>query len=310
MLAVAQEQLVNPPEFLEKVTRCYEQRLANQEKLYFKDGRIFDRYGSAITGEDGTYYGYVWFFMNITEQENLARQKDDFLGIASHELKTPVTSIKAYTQVLKGRFQKAEDHQSAQMLHKMDTQLNKLTGLISDLLDVTKIEQGKLQLRQEFFNLEELVYEIVEEIQRTTEKHHIITQLDELPTAYGDRERIGQVIINFLTNAIKYAPQAYEVIVRTEMDYDTEQIVLCVKDFGLGLLPEDQARVFDRFYRASGHGSETYPGLGLGLYISAEIIARHQGRIWVKSEPGKGSSFFLRFAYPKITKSGRTLFLR
>lgn len=291
-LNIGRQQLLNPEDFVERAKEVYKTHSKNNEKLYFKDGRIFERFGSPIVGEGGEDYGYVWYFLDITERENLARQKDDFMGIASHELKTPVTSIKAYTQVLQSRFTKANDAQSAEMLGKMDAQLNKLTSLITDLLDVTKIEQGKLQFKKERFDFNQLLNEVTEEIQRTATKHQVVLELDRTVVITGDRDRIGQVIINFLTNAIKYSPQKDQVVVRTRI-YQGE-LVLSVQDFGLGLSKEDQKRVFERFYRVGESGHETYPGLGLGLYISAEIIQRHKGKIWAESEKGEGSTFYFK----------------
>lgn len=289
-LNAGREQLINPEGFVEKAKEVYKTHSKNNEKLYFKDGRIFERFGSPIIGEGGVNYGYVWYFLDITERENLAKQKDDFMGIASHELKTPVTSIKAYTQVLQSRFTKANDAQSAEMLGKMDAQLNKLTSLITDLLDVTKIEQGKLLFKKERFDFNQLLNEVTEEIQRTATKHQVLLELDRTVIVRGDRDRIGQVITNFLTNAIKYSPKRDQVVVRTRVDQD--ELVLSVQDFGLGLSKEDQKRVFERFYRVGESGHETYPGLGLGLYISAEIIQRHNGKIWTESEKGNGSTFY------------------
>ncbi|GAB62129.1 two-component sensor kinase [Candidatus Jettenia caeni] len=223
------------------------------------------------------------------ERRWLERQKDEFIGIASHELKTPVTSIKAYTQILQHRFQKAGDMKSAGMVGKMDAQIDKLTSLIGDLLDVTKIEGGKLQYHEGLFDFNELIGEIVEEMQRTTAKHTLVQQLAKAKTIAGDRDRIGQVVTNFLSNAIKYSPHADTIIIKTKTN--KERVTLCVQDFGCGISKEDQEKVFERFYRIIGSDQKTYPGLGLGLYIAAEIIKRHNGKIWVESEKGKGSTF-------------------
>ncbi len=224
---------------------------------------------------------------DITIRKHLESQKDDFMGIVSHELKTPVTSIKAFTQVLQNRFAKAGDEKSTMLLGKMDAQINKLTSLIEDLLDVTKIEGGNLQFNEEYFSFDELVSEVVEEIQRTTNKHIIEKVGTTKKTVCGDKDRVGQVIINMLTNAIKYSPHSDKIIVKASVD--TGNVTLCVQDFGVGIPKERQQQVFERFYRVSGN--ETIPGIGLGLYISAEIIKRQNGKIWVESEQGKGSTF-------------------
>jgi PAS domain S-box-containing protein len=224
---------------------------------------------------------------DITTRKQLESQKDDFIGIVSHELKTPVTSIKAFTQVLQNRFTRAGDEKSAVLLRKMDAQINKLTSLISDLLDVTKIEGGQLQFNEAFFSFDQLVDDVVEEIQRSANKHTLEKQGATKKTVYGDKDRIEQVIINFLTNAIKYSPHTGTIIVKSFSEND--HVTLCVQDFGAGIPKESHRQVFERFYRVSGN--ETIPGIGLGLYISAEIIRRQGGTIWVESEPGQGSTF-------------------
>jgi PAS domain S-box-containing protein len=231
-----------------------------------------------------------WFGTNtdIDEQKKLDAQKDEFMGIVSHELKTPVTSIKAFTQVLQHRFAQAGDEKSALLLGKMDAQLNKLTSLIGDLLDVTKIEGGKLQFNQDFFSFDGLVDEVIEEIQRTTNKHTIEKHGAVARTIYGDKDRIEQVITNFLTNAIKYSPHADRIIVKSCFEQD--HVIFCVQDFGVGIPMERQQQVFERFYRVSGN--DTIPGIGLGLYISSEIIKRQGGTIGVESEQGQGSTFY------------------
>ena len=271
-----------------------------------------------LRGKDGTYRWFLsraipirddsgkvmrWFGTNtdVTEQRRLEQQKDDFISIAGHELKTPVTSAKAYTQLLALRFQKAGDARSAELLGKMDGQLNKLTKLIADLLDETKIEGGKLQLQLSTFDYGALVTEVVEEVQRTAMRHTLVCELAPSITITGDRERIGQVLTNLLTNAVKYSPRADRVVVRTAPGEG--EIITSVCDFGIGIATEKQDKVFDRFFRIEGKEHETYPGLGLGLYICAEIVRRHHGRIWVESEEGQGSTF--AFALPLEPPAGR-----
>lgn len=239
----------------------------------------------------------VGFVLDITQRKMLEKQKDEFISIASHELRTPVTSIKAYTQVMQKMFRKKGDDNSASLLGKMDVQIDKLTSLIGDLLDVSKIEAGKLQFREESFDFNELVNEIVEDVQRTANHHTILTELSKSKMVYGDRDRIGQVIINFLTNAIKYSPQADTVIVKTFLEQNT--ITFCVQDFGTGIPNDNLEKVFERFYRVEGKKEATYSGLGLGLFIASEIIRRQDGKIWVESEVGKGSTFYFSLPIQK-----------
>jgi PAS domain S-box-containing protein len=243
---------------------------------------------------EGTFAGYIGAVTDITEQKALQQQKDDFIGIASHELKTPVTSIKAYAQVLEKMLEKKGEAREAGMIRKMDGQLNRLTSLIGDLLDVTKINSGKLKFNNHHFDFNAHVKDLIEDLQRTTDNHTLIEQLTPTGIVFGDKERIGQVVTNLITNAIKYSPQADKVIITSALTDD--EVVLSVQDFGIGIAEQNLCRVFEQFYRVSGDIQHTFPGLGLGLYISAEIIKREGGRIWVNSKEGEGSTFY--FALP------------
>lgn len=242
-----------------------------------------------IRNYNGEIISWAGTLTDIHEQKELQQQKDDFLGIASHELKTPVTSIKAYTQVLEAMLRKAGDIQKADMVSKMDGQVNRLTNLIGNLLDVTKIQTGKLQFSHEYFHFNDMVTEIIEELQRTTENHVIVREFADTGCVFSDKYRIGQVITNFITNAIKYSPGSNKIIVYTRKQDD--KVRLCVQDFGIGIPRDKKDKVFEQFYRVSGDVQFTFSGLGLGLYIAAEIIRREKGEIWANSVEGKGSTF-------------------
>lgn len=224
------------------------------------------------------------------ETLELMNRKDDFLSIASHELKTPVTSLKAYTQLLQMDAIENADKRRESMLSKMDSQIDKLTSLITDLLDTSKMQNGKLIYNKTFFQLNELIKEIVDETQVTNVSHKIIIEKNIPVQLYADRERISQVLSNLLSNAIKYCPDCKEIIVRLEKKGETA--ICSVKDFGNGINKAQQNKIFERFYRVTGNNLHTYPGLGLGLFIAKEIIERHNGKIWFESEEGKGSTFY------------------
>ncbi|WP_207535642.1 PAS domain-containing sensor histidine kinase [Desertivirga arenae] len=247
------------------------------------------RTGNPHYDSKGEFIGYIGACVDITELKQLQEQKDQFLGIASHELKTPVTSIKAYTQVLESMLRDSGDTKKADMVKKMDAQVNRLINLIGDLLDVTKIQTGKLQFNDRYFDFNEMVKELVEDVGRTSKKHSIITHLEETGEVYADRERIGQVVTNLITNAIKYSPNADRIEVYTRIE--NNNVRLCVQDFGIGIPREKKDKVFEQFYRVSGDEQHTFPGLGLGLYISSEIVKREGGKIWVTSMEGRGSTF-------------------
>jgi PAS domain S-box-containing protein len=218
-------------------------------------------------------------FRNVHERVLLEKQKEDFVGIATHELKTPVTSIKAYTQLMLSRFRKEGNDRSTAIVEKMDIQVNRLTNLINDLLDVTKIQSGSLPIKNSPYDFTEMLKETVEDLQHTTDRHAIKLQVSEDVRMVGDRDRVSQVISNLISNAIKYSPNADEILVSVEVKGD--RVELCVKDKGIGIGRDAQQKLFEKFYRVSGPDHQTFPGLGLGLYISSEIIKRQGGRIWV-----------------------------
>ncbi len=242
-----------------------------------------------VKNESGIIQEIILIHEDITVRKELERQKDDFIGIASHELKTPVTSLKVFGQVLRNRFVKEGNGGAALQLEKMDAQINRLTSLISDLLDVTKIESGKILFNDEVFDFDILIKEIVEQMQLTSEKHKILLKGSTATQIRGDKDRIGQVLINLLSNAIKYSPQSDKVVVKIKSS--NNNVVVCVQDFGIGIPKAKQERIFERFFRQTGAKEDTFPGLGLGLFISKEIVTRQKGQIWVKSVKNKGALF-------------------
>ena len=237
-------------------------------------------------------------FEDVTERRELEWHKDAFLAIASHELKTPVTSLKVYAELLRRTFTKAGDEKAAHMLATMEGQANKLAQLISHLLDTTQLQARTLPLQATPFDVTALVSALVENIQRTEEKHHIRVE-GTIPEPFtGDPERISQVLTNLLSNAIKYSPEAELVLVRLRADPDA--VILSVQDFGMGIPVDKQAFLFERFYRVSDPKHMAIPGWGLGLYISAEIVKQHGGQLWVESREGEGSTFSARF--PRVLR--------
>lgn len=229
------------------------------------------------------------------QEQSAVRLRNEFISVASHELKTPVTSLKMYTQVLERMCEKQGERDFHKYFEKIDYQISKLTVLINDLLNISKLQQGKLQLTKEPFDLNELVKDIVEEIQLTTDKHRIQITGRLNKNVFADRYRMYQVFTNLLTNAIKYSPKANKIIVR--LTPAEKAAVVSVQDFGIGIDKDQQEKIFDQFYRVTSSDAITYPGLGMGLYISKEIINRHGGEISVKSVKGKGSQFIFTLPY-------------
>lgn len=252
--------------------------------------RIYDYILVPVLDAKGDVTAVAGTTRDITSIAKLSEQKDEFLAIASHELKTPLTSIKAYGQVLQNIFEKRNDPEAMMLLNRMDNQINKLTGLISDLLDVTRIQSGKLLFNDELFDLSLLTSDILYGLQLTTTKHTIQKDIPDKLLFYGDMERIGQVITNLVTNAIKYSPAGGEVKVSLQQKGD--ELLLSVQDFGIGIPEGMQTKVFEQFYRANNY-RQAISGMGIGLYISAEIVQRSGGNIWVDSNEGSGSTFYV-----------------
>nr|WP_294794633.1 PAS domain S-box protein [uncultured Mucilaginibacter sp.] len=218
----------------------------------------------------------------------LNAKKDEFIGMASHELKTPLTSINGYLQILERSF--SEENRSKAILKKALQQVGKLTVLISDLLDVSKIQTGKLPFSYTDFDIVEVLKDVTEMLQQNNTSHNIMLNgVGEPIILHADQQRLEQVVINLVTNAIKYSPKANEVIITVRRFNNNVQI--SVQDFGIGISKDQHERIFSRFYRVENLASHM-SGLGIGLYITHEIVTRHKGKIWVESEIDKGSTFY------------------
>ncbi|MEC5156914.1 hybrid sensor histidine kinase/response regulator [Chryseobacterium sp. MP_3.2] len=227
----------------------------------------------------------------IEFRKEAERKKDEFISIASHELKTPMTSIKGYIQLLERSLDKNDIITVKKRLHKVQNQIEKLNLLIADLLDISKIESGKLKLNKKYFSLEVLVDHIVEVMHNSTPHVKILKKNFTDFEVLGDEIRIEQVIVNFITNALKYAPDQEEIHLTSELRGD--QLYFSVRDFGIGMSKEHQQKVFEKFYRIE-ETSERFQGLGIGLYICQEIIDRHNGTIGATSSPDEGSEFYFQ----------------
>lgn len=230
--------------------------------------------------------------------------RDEFMSLASHELKTPVTSLKMYTQVLRRQAERREEAEMTERFMKMERQIDKLTGLINDLLNVARIEGGRLDYRDESFDLNAVVREAVDAVQPTTEKHTIVIEGAIDAPIWGDSERIEQVVTNLLTNAVKYSPQGERVIVRLARECGSA--IISVQDFGIGIDAGHLERIFDQFYRVSDPSEKTFPGLGLGLYIASEIVKRHGGTLRVQSAKDVGATFTVALPLARAGRAGTT----
>lgn len=247
--------------------------------------------------ENGKIKNWVGTFTDIDDQKRVEKEKDEFLSIASHELKTPLTSIKAYVQLLERKLKIEKSSPEANYLAKVQDQIDKLNNLITDLLDVSKIENGKLKMNLQPNNLEHIIHNAVETIIQTHGENTVnIERHGQKPDFLMpfDSIRVEQVLINFLTNAIKYSPKNNRVIVTTSVD--DHDVKISVTDFGIGIPEYKQASVFDKFYRVE-ESSLQFQGMGIGLYICAEIIVQHGGTIGLSSIIDEGSTFY--FTLPR-----------
>jgi PAS domain S-box-containing protein len=235
-----------------------------------------------------------------TEARRAVALRDDFISVASHELRTPVTSLKVYVEVLRRRAEAQGDEPIVRSLDRMTAQIDRLAGLIGDMLAVAKIEAGKLALARERVDLRAVADEVIEAIQPTAPGHRIEVDGTVTKLVAGDMDRLAQVLTNLLTNAVKYSPQADRVVVR--LADGPHGAVVEVEDFGIGMDKEHLSRVFDRFYRVSSPDEKTFPGLGIGLTIAHEIVQRHGGTMRVKSMKGRGSVF--RVTLPYLENNG------
>lgn len=232
----------------------------------------------------------------ISERKELEGRKDDFISMASHELKTPVTSLKLYAQLLGKEFGKSKSNKKIiTLLSKFIFQIDKLDLLVSDLLDLSKINLNKFETRKELFDLNSLVKEVIKTTQPDLKDHKVQVLGKVKKEVLADRNRIGQVLTNLLTNAAKYSPNDKRI--KIALKENEKIIAVSVRDFGIGINKEQQNKIFERFYRVRESFQTTFPGLGIGLYISSVIIKSHEGSIFVKSKPNFGSTF--TFTLPK-----------
>ncbi|GAC1357017.1 MAG: hypothetical protein NVS2B12_14560 [Ktedonobacteraceae bacterium] len=233
--------------------------------------------------------GIITTYRDITERMELEQRKEEFVRVAGHELRTPITSLKGHTQVLKMMLEGQNMAEPVEYLSIMEKQIDRLTRLINDLLDVTKIRAGIMDYKDTLFEVDTFVRNVVTLLQHISAQHIINVIGQAHTTLFADRDRLAQVLINLIMNAIKYSPDGLPIDVRIVPAND--HIVIQVCDYGKGIPTQYQQQIFERFYRVPGSDSESLPGLGIGLYISKEIVTRHRGKIWVECQPGQGATF-------------------
>jgi signal transduction histidine kinase len=225
---------------------------------------------------------------DITEKREQDLRKDDFLTIASHELRTPLTTIKGLSQILVRLSSEYKDPTYISTLDKITTYIERLNGLIATLLDTSKIQSGNIELHMEPLEIDKTIQDAIENMRSAVPESNIQYSGFTDCMVIGDELQVIQVVNNLLSNAIKYSPNSKNVEVN--IDKVANFVKICVRDYGIGINYEDKLKIFERFFRVRGI-QKKFPGLGIGLYISHQIIINHGGTLWVESELGEGSTF-------------------
>jgi two-component system CheB/CheR fusion protein len=264
----------------------------------FHDGKLrWIRANGNLTHDlDGKPAYFTGLMLDVTVHKQDDIRKTDFIAMASHELKTPLTTLQAYVQLLASKANKAGDIFAVGALEKANIQVKKMSTLINGFLSASSFEAGKIYLNEQSFEMNTLLREIVEDIMLITKSHYIVVTSDCNIAVHADRDKIGQVITNFLSNAIKYSSKGKNITVSCREIKGVVEV--SITDEGLGIALQDHAKLFDRYYRIESEQTQNISGFGLGLYLSAEIIQRHKGKVWVESEMDKGSTFY--FSLPLV----------
>jgi two-component system sensor histidine kinase VicK len=233
---------------------------------------------------------FIGSVLDINEQKKDEQRKNDFIGMVSHELKTPLTSLTGVLQLADRRLKSNDDTFLASAMEKANVQVKRMSNMINSFLNVSRLESAKLLIDKHEFDLQKLIEEIVKETRLTVSSHTIIFQKLHSIMVHADRDKVNSVLTNLISNAVKYSPEGKTIEIGILVTEDSVHI--SIKDEGIGLSPEDIDKVFDRYFRVENKHTNLISGFGIGLYLSAEIIHRHNGKIWVESESGKGSTFY------------------
>ncbi len=264
---------------------------------------------SVIQRESGFISGLVCVLTDVTEQQKIDRERRNFVSNVSHELRTPLTSIKSYTEALvDGAWENKEI--APGFLKVIETETDRMMRMITDLLNLSRMDQNRLGLEKEFINMNELVVHIVSRFEMVLQSepyreknYRILTDITQRDLWVElDQDKITQVLDNIINNAIKYSPDGGRIIVRL-METHTD-IIVSVSDEGLGIARKDIPHLFDRFYRVDKARSRAMGGSGLGLAIAQEVVQLHGGKIWVNSIENKGSTFFVSLPYIPFEEDG------
>jgi PAS domain S-box-containing protein len=294
-------QMMHPDEiatFQTQLTEAAMKGVPLESEMRFKDINGNYRWhlniASPILNADGEITMWVGSTTDIQRIKEEDQRKNDFIGMVSHELKTPITSLNAYLQMLQAKAKKADDTFTLGALDQSVKQVKRMTAMINGFLNVSRLESGKINIDKQRFDMAELVKEAEAETIPMYSSHKIIFAPVAETFVNADRDKIGQVISNLVSNAIKYSKP--DSVVYVACVTINGRAVVSVTDEGIGIKKEEIPRLFELYYRVEANNH--IAGFGIGLYLSAEIIERHNGQIWAESEPGKGSTFL--FSLPVV----------
>jgi GAF domain-containing protein/nitrogen-specific signal transduction histidine kinase len=275
----------------------YQQGDTYAEQIDLENGRIILVHLAPVIFQND-FLGTVSIFRDITHEVEVDRLKSEFVATVSHELRTPMTSIRGYTDVLLMGAAGALNENQAHFLHIVKNNTERLNILVNDLLDVSRIESGRVTLSPQALDMREVAEDVISDVLRRSQEENkpMALSLDapkKLPRVYGDMERIRQVLGNLMDNAYHYTPENGTIAIRMQALNGGDEVQVDVNDNGVGISMDDQDRIFERFYRGENPLVLSTPGTGLGLSIVKQIIEMHKGRIWMKSTgvPGEGSTF-------------------
>lgn len=238
---------------------------------------------------DGKSY-FTGVLHEITERKLDEMRKNDFIGMVSHELKTPLTSLNAIIQLAGTKLAGSPDQFLVGAMNKANTQVKRMSNMINGFLNISRLESGKMLIEKEWFDFEALIREIADESAVTATTHVINFELCQPVVVNADRDQINSVVSNLISNAVKYSPKGTTIQIVCKAE--DNKVTVSVKDEGVGIKSEDAGKIFERYYRVEGSQTRHISGFGIGLYLSAEIIRRHEGEIWVESTPEQGSTFY------------------
>jgi len=246
--------------------------------------------GKAYFDETEQPVRFIGAVLDITEQKTDEIRKNDFIGMVSHELKTPLTTLTAVLQIASVKLKESNNKPLITAIEHGNVQAKRMTTMIKGFLDISRLESGKMLIEKQKFDMDELVHEVVDEIKLIEKGHEIKLINCNSVQVNADRDKISSVISNFINNAAKYSPNGKPITISCEIIEN--EVIVSVRDEGIGIKQQDLNLVFDRFYRAEAAHKHKISGFGIGLYLSFEIIKQHNGRIWAESEPEVGSTFY------------------